>query len=81
MLLDLLLILLYNNHIPHRNNYRYYNYGWYGRMITDPNEFIFSLRNNGRSSEMIKIPIKKENSDWTFSLFKKEREILFRIGL
>ena len=51
-----------------------------GSPITDPKAFIFSMRNNGRSKEMIKIPIKKEDSNWAFILYKKEWGILFGIG-
>ena len=51
-----------------------------GERITDANSFIFSIKNNGRSNEMIKMEIKKEWSNWAFILFKKEWGLLFDIG-
>ena len=62
------------------NYYCQENGEWKGQRITDPNAFIFSLRNNGRSEEMIKMNIKKEFSDWAFTLYNKEFEVLFSIG-
>ena len=53
------------------DKYLYYeNNEWKGSKISDPNSFIFSLKNNGRSKEMIKIDIKKDQSNLAFTLYK-----------
>ena len=53
---------------------------WKGERIKDQNIFIFTIRNNGRSNEMIKINIKKEDSNWAFTLYEKDNTALFGIG-
>ena len=52
----------------------------YGTGIKDRKSFIFSLRNNGRSKEMIKIDMNKESMNIAFTLYKKEHRMLFAIG-
>ena len=51
-----------------------------GSGIRDENAFIFSIKNNGKSDEMIKMDIKKELSDSAFTLYTKESDKLFEIG-
>ena len=63
------------------DEYRYKeNNQWKGKFIEDPNSFIFSMKNKGKSNEMIKMDIKKEENSKAFTLYKKNFFVLFAIG-
>ena len=62
--------------------YRYGRNGQWSRQdVKDPKCFIFSLNSCGRSKEMVKINIKKEESNFSFSLYEKHDKALFSTGI
>ena len=48
--------------------------------IKDENSFVFSIKRNNSSSEIIKFDIKTDHSDCAFILYKNNHDVLFSVG-